>query len=213
MKFCVIGLGRFGYELAITLAKQGMEVLAIDKDEAIISSIKDKVTEAVCLQIRDEESLQSVGIEEMDTVIVAIGESFEQSVLTTALLKKRLKIPNVITRSTYEIHDDILRLVGADRVVLPERYVGRQLGIDLSLPFVELIHVTDTFSITHLRAPKDFVGKTIEELNLKKRDVVCTAVKKGQEIVIVEPDYLIMENDVLLLAGENKDLAAMIRMS
>lgn len=214
MKFCVIGLGRFGYQLAISLAKQGMEILAIDKDEAIVSSIKDKVTQAVCLHIRDEESLQSVGVEEMDTVIVAMGENFEQSVLITALLKKRLNIPYVIARSTYEIHDDILRLVGADKVVLPERYVGKRLAINLSLPFVELIHVTDTFSITQMRAPKDFIGKTIAELNLRKtKSIACIAIKKGKDIVLVDPDYVIMENDVLLLSGENKHLAAMVHMS
>lgn len=214
MKFCVIGLGRFGYQLAVSLAKQGMEVMAIDRDEAIVSSIKDKVTQAVCLNIRDEESLQSVGAEEMDTVIVAMGESFEQSILITALLKKRLNIPYVIARSTYEIHDDILRLVGADKVVLPERYVGKRLAINLSLPFVELIHITDTFSITQMRAPKDFIGKTIADLNLKKtKHVSCIAIKKGKDIVLVDPDYVIMENDVLLLTGENKNLAAMVHVS
>ena len=213
MKFCIIGLGRFGYQLAESLAKQGMEVLAIDKDEAIVSSIKDKVTQAVCLDIRNEDSLLSVGIEEMDTVIVAMGEDFEQSVLITALLKKRLNIPYVIARSTNAIHDDILRLVGANKVVLPERYVGKRLAINLSLPFVELIHITDTFSITQLRAPKDFIGKTIADLDLlKTRHISCTAVKKGDDIVLVSPDYVIMENDVLLLAGENKHLAAMVHV-
>jgi trk system potassium uptake protein TrkA len=213
MKFCIIGLGRFGFQLAESLAKQGMEVLGIDKDEAIVSSIKDKVTQAVCLDIRNEESLLSVGIEEMDTVIVAMGEDFEQSVLITALLKKRLNIPYVIARSTNAIHDDILRLVGANKVVLPERYVGKRLAINLSLPFVELIHITDTFSITQLRAPKDFIGKTIGDLDLlKTRHISCTAVKKGEDIVLVSPDYVIMENDVLLLAGENKHLAAMVHV-
>lgn len=214
MKFCVIGLGRFGYQLAISLAKQGMEVLAIDKDEAIVSSIKDKVTQAVCLDVRDEESLRSIGVEEMDTVIVAMGEDFKQSILITALLKKRLNIPYVIARSTTAIHDDILQLVGANKVVLPERYVGKRLAINLSLPFVELIHITDTFSITQMRAPKDFIGKTIVELNLRKtRKISCIAIKKGDDILLVEPDYVIMENDVLLLAGANKNLAAMVHVS
>lgn len=213
MKFCIVGLGRFGYQLAASLAKQGMEVLAIDRDEAIVTSIKDKVTQAVCLNVRDEESLQSIGVEEMDTVIVAMGENFEQSVLITALLKKRLNIPYVIARSTNAIHDDILRLVGADKVVLPERYVGKRLAINLSLPFVELIHITDTFSITQIKAPKDFIGKTIEELDLRRtRHVTCMAVKKGTEIVLIDPDYIIMENDILLLSGENKHLAAMVHI-
>jgi trk system potassium uptake protein TrkA len=213
MKFCVVGLGRFGYQLAVSLVKHGMEVLAIDQDEQIVSSIKDKVTQAVCLRVTDEDSLLSVGVEEVDTVIVAMGENFEQSVLITAILKKRLKIPYVIARSTNAIHDEILKLVGADKVVLPERYLGERLAINLSLPFVELIHITDTFSITQMKSPKDFVGKTIADLNLrKKRHITCFAVKKGDEIALVGPDYVIMENDILLLAGENKHLAAMVHI-
>jgi trk system potassium uptake protein TrkA len=213
MRFCVIGLGRFGYQLAISLVKHGMEVLAIEQDEKIVTSIKDKVTQAICLKVTDEESLLSVGIEDVDTVIVAMGENFEQSVLITAILKKRLKIPYVIARSTNAIHDEILELVGADRVVLPERYLGKRLAINLSLPFVELIHITDTFSITQLKAPNNFIGKTLADLNLrKKRSVNCLAIKKGEDIVLVEEDYIVMENDILLLAGENKHLAAMVHL-
>jgi len=213
MKFCIIGLGRFGYQLAISLVKHGMEVLAIDQDESIVSTIKDKVTQAICLKVTDEESLRSVGVEEMDTVIVAMGENVEQSILITAVLKKRLNIPHVIARSTNAIHDDILKLVGADKVVLPERYLGKRLATNLSLPFVELIHITDTFSITQMKAPRHFVGKTIAELDLRRtRHVTCVAVKKGTEIVLVDPDYIIMENDILLFSGENKHLAAMVHV-
>lgn len=213
MKFCVIGLGRFGYQLAVSLVQHGVEVLAIDQDEEIVSSIKDKVTQAICLKITDEESLLSVGVEEMDTVIVAIGESLEKSVLITAMLKKRLKIPYVIARSVSTIHDEILKLVGADKVVLPERYLGERLATSLSLPFVELIYVTDTFSITQMKATEAFVGKTIAELDLRRsKHVSCFAVKKGNDIELVSSSYVIMENDILLLAGDNKHLAAMVKI-
>ncbi|MCK4517788.1 TrkA family potassium uptake protein [Candidatus Babeliales bacterium] len=213
MKFCVIGLGRFGYQLALSLAEQGVEVLAVDQDEAIVQTIKDKVTQAICLKVTDEESLRSIGIEEMDTAIVAMGENFEQSVLITALLKKHLNIPHVIARSTNAIHDDILKLVGADNVVLPERFLGKRLAINLSLPFVELTHITDSFSLTQMKAPQEFVGKTIAELNLRKtRHVACIAVKKGEDIILVDLDYTIMDNDELLITGENKHLAALAQV-
>ena len=81
MRFCVIGLGRFGYQVATVLGENGMEVMAIDSDESIVASIKDKVTQAICIRIKDESSLRSIGVEEMDTVIVAMGENFDQSVL------------------------------------------------------------------------------------------------------------------------------------
>jgi len=191
-----------------------MECFLTRSNESLSRAVKDKVTQALCLDIRNEESLQSVGVEDMDTVIVAMGESFEQSILITALLKKRLNIPYVIARSTYAIHDDILKLVGADKVVLPERYVGKRMAINLSLPFVELINITDTFSMTQLRAPKNFIGKTIAELELRKKNrIACMAIKKGKDIILVDPDYVIMENDVMLLSGENKHLAAMVHLS
>jgi trk system potassium uptake protein len=213
MKFCVIGLGRFGKQLALSLAGHGVEVLAIDKDEAIVNSIRDKVTRAICSTIVDEDSLHDIGIENMDKVIVAMGEDFEQSVLVTALLKTRFKISQVIARSTNAIHDEILKLVGADKVVMPEIYLGKRLAINLSLPFGELMHVTDTFSITMVKAPHVFAGKSISELDLRRSYMItCVAVKKGNEIVLVDSGYIIMENDQLLLAGENKNLAVVARM-
>lgn len=132
MKFCVIGLGRLGYQVAIGLAESGQEVIAIDKDETIIASIADQVTHAICMHVTDEHSLRSVGIDEVDTVIVTMGENLAESILVTALLKKRLNIPTVIARATNEIHRDILKLVGADQVVLPEREVGIRLANSLN---------------------------------------------------------------------------------
>src|SRR5579862_7229433 len=107
MKFCVIGLGRFGYQVATALAEHGMEVLAIDSNESIVDAIKDNVTQAICMRVRDETSLQSIGIEEMESVVVAMGDDFAESVLITALLKKRLKVPHVVARAIDEIHKEI----------------------------------------------------------------------------------------------------------
>ena len=143
MKFCVIGLGRFGFSVAEKLGENGMEVLAIDSNVAIIESIKDKVTQAICMRVTEEESLRSIGIDEMDTVIVSMGEDFAQSILLTALLKKHLNIPHVIARATNKIHANILKLVGADQIVSPEEERGVRLANNLSFPFVDLVNVTD----------------------------------------------------------------------
>ncbi|MBD3273539.1 TrkA family potassium uptake protein [Candidatus Dependentiae bacterium] len=208
MKCTVIGLGRFGYQLAVSLADQGMEVMAIDSNEAIIASIRDKVTQAVCLRVTDEESLLTLGIEDMDTVIVAMGEDFAQSILITALLKKHLNVKNVIARAVSRIHENILMLVGADRVVFPERDLGIKLANNLSFSLIEFFQVTEKFAITEIRAPKNFVGKTISELQLKKsRQVSCIGVNKDDEINLISPDYVVQENDLLLFAGKNEKLA------
>ncbi len=206
MKFCVIGLGRLGYQLATGLAEQGMEVMAIDSNEAIIASIRDHVTQAICMRITDEASLRSIGIEEIDTVIVAVGENFSQSILITVLLKK-LKVKRIITRATSNIHKEILKLVGADEVILPERQVGIALADRLSTPFTDLSRVTDDFSVGQFATPQKFIGKTVADLDIyQKYNVKFIGIKKGDEIVTTARDYIITEDDKIILAGKNPDL-------
>jgi trk system potassium uptake protein len=131
MKFCVIGLGRFGYQVATGLSEHGQEIMAIDSNEAIVASIRDQVTHAICMRVTDEASLRSVGIDEINTVIVATGENFAESILITALLKKHLHTPRVIARAINDIHQEILNLVGADEIILPEKEIGMRLADSL----------------------------------------------------------------------------------
>lgn len=213
MKFCVIGVGRFGYHVATTLADNGMEVLAVDSNESIVASIRDKVTQAVCLRVNDEEALRSIGIEEMNTVIVAMGENFAQSILVTALLKHRLHIPRVITRSISEIHREILQLIGADQVVLPEREVGKKLADILSLPFKALVRLSADFCVAQIEAPERFFNKSLSTLNLPETyHVTCIGLKQPENIIPMEPNYKIQENDQLILVGTIKDIARLARI-
>jgi trk system potassium uptake protein TrkA len=205
MKICVIGVGRFGYHVATTLADNGMEVLAIDTSESIIESIRDKVTQAICMRIGDEDDLRSIGIIDMDVVIVAMGENFAQSILVTALLKQNLKIPRVIARSVNKIHKDILRLIGADQVILPEQEMGIRLADTLSLPFNALMRLTPTFSISYTKPPKKCLGKPLSCIQ-ELFTVVCIGKKQGEEIEPLPLDYIIKDSDILVYAGTNKEL-------
>jgi len=213
MKFCVIGLGRFGYQIATVLADNGMEVMAIDSNEEIVASIRDQVTHAICMRITEEASLQSIGVEEIDTVIVAMGESFAQSILITALLKKRLKIPKVITRAINDIHKEILKLVGADQIILPEKEIGIRLADNLSSPFTDLIRLTKDFWVSQIIAPKDFIGEKIIDLDLfQSYNVRCIGRREEEKIIALDPMYVIEENDKLIFAGSNKDLEAITKL-
>ncbi len=213
MKFCVIGLGRFGYQVATVLAENGMEVLAIDSNQAIVASIRDKVTHAIALRVTDEASLRSVGIEDIDTVIVAMGESFAQSILITALLKKRLNLPYVIARAMDDVHKEILKLVGADRVILPEKEIGIKVADNLSSPFMDLIRLTKEFSISQIVAPQEFIGKTVTDLNLYKRYKARCIAKKDDEIITsIDPHYIIEEHDKIIVAGANADLEKIAKL-
>lgn len=213
MKFCVIGVGRFGYHVAITLADNGMEVLAVDSNEAIVASIRDKVSQAVCMRVTDEEALRSIGAEDMDTVIVAMGENFAQSILVTALLKHRLNIKNVITRSISEIHREILQLIGADQVILPEREEGRRLADALSLPFKVLFRLSPEYCVSEIKTPDSFTQKSLKNLDLLHHyGVTCLGKRVQEEIEPLDEDEIILETDNLILAGSIKDVGRIAKL-
>lgn len=208
MKFCVIGLGRFGSQVAVALADQGMEVLGIDSNEATVATLRDRITHAICMRASDEPSLRAIGIEEMDTVIVAMGKNFAQSILVTALLKQKLHIPRVIARAVNEIHQEILSLIGADHVVLPEQEIGKQLADTLSAPFNMLFLIAPHYALSQQRVPDRFVGEAFGTLQLlEEYNVQCLGLKTDSAIIPLEPDSILQDNDVLLLAGYHKDLA------
>lgn len=214
MKFCVIGLGRFGFQVATGLNENGMEVLAIDSNESTVDAIKDKVTHAICMRVRDETSLKNVGIEQMDSVVVAMGDDFAESVLITALLKKRLKIPHVVARAIDQIHKEILLLTGADEVILPEQEIGFRLASSLSLPFTELSCISKSFSISQITAPDAFEGKTIASLDFfRNYQSTCIGVKKDDDVYPVESSYVIQADDKLIFAGNNKGLGRLAQLS
>ncbi len=214
MKFCVIGLGRLGYQVATVLAENGMEVMAIDAHESIVSSIRDQVTQAICMRVKDESSLRSIGVDEIETVIVAMGENFAQSILVTALLKKKLHVKRVIARAISSIHKDILEVVGADRVILPEQEVGIRLADNLSSPFMDLTRLTNDFSISQIPAPKSFIGKEIASLDLyTKYRAHCIGIKDvSGNMLPLAPTYVINENDKLIFSGSHDDLEKIAKL-
>lgn len=212
MKFGIIGLGRFGFQLATTLAELGCEVVAIDRNEEIVESIRDSVTQAICMNVIDEESLKEIGIGELDAVIVATGESFAQSVLLTTILKRNLHVPYVVARAMNDINENILKLVGADRVFVIERDMGVKVAYTLSLPLADLVPVTNEFAVTTIAAPYQFVGRKIEEINASKHPrVSCIAVQKGEEMMLVGGTYVVLETDKLVFAGNKKYLSSLMR--
>lgn len=207
MKCCVIGLGRLGYKVATTLAENGMEVMAVDSNEGIINAIRDHVTQAICMRVTDEHSLRSIGVDEIDTVVVAMGENFEQSVLITALLKKKLNTQRVIARAINEIHKDILTLVGADEQILPEQEVGIRIADNLSSPFMDLVRLDKNFSISQVMAPQQCIGKKLSDINFfDDYTINCIGIKQANNIVDISPEHVILKTDKLILSGNNENL-------
>ena len=216
-KFAVIGLGRFGATVAEALAQRGAEVIAIDKDPALVEKFKEIVTLAVKLDSTDEEALRSQGVDKVDVAIVSIGE-FESSILTTALLKK-IGVPKVITRASHtvsDIQEKILSLVGADRIILPEVEMGKKLAQSLIISnILDYFPITDKYSAAEVRAPRSFWGKRIGDLKIRQKyQVNILEIRKlsakGDKVEKI--NYLpqatdtIEKGDVLMVVGEEEDI-------
>jgi trk system potassium uptake protein len=210
-QICIIGIGRFGLQLAKSLARNGMDVLAVDRSKERVDLVKDIVTQAVVIDLVDEESLRAMGIDEIETVIVAIGRNFEDAVLLTRILKYNLEIDRVIVRSVDNMQREILEIVGADQVILPEQDAAVKLADNLGSPFLEVVHVGSNFSIAAIITPDELVGNAIGDLNFfGMYNIRCVAIKRSEEALLPQDTDVIQEHDVLYFAGKNDNIKKLI---
>ncbi len=207
--FAVIGLGRFGSSVAKTLFEMGHNVLAIDKNPAIVQSMANHVTHAVQVNSIDPESLKAVGITNFDVVIVAIGVDIQESILTAIILKE-LGVKEIIAKATTELQGRVLEKIGATRVVFPERDMGIRLAHTLSYPnVVDYMELSPDYSVEEIVAADWMVGKSLSDLDIRnKYNVTVLLLKKrgGQLKVVPAAGDKIEDGDVLITAGLNKDL-------
>jgi trk system potassium uptake protein TrkA len=204
----VIGLGRFGSALARELERLGHEVLAVDAGEQAVNEIAPHVTHALQLDASDEKALREVGAEQFGTAIVAISSAAEASIFATMVLK-RLGVRNVIAKAGDQLHADILTMVGADRVVLPEHETGQRLAHSFGQPnVIDYLDIAPSFGIERLRPPPSFVGKTLGELDLKNRlSLTPIALRRGMEVIVnPAPQERIGKGDELILVGRDEKL-------
>jgi len=220
-QFAVIGLGRFGSKVAETLAKKGVHVIAIDSDRELVGRVSDVVTKAVQIDSTDEESLAASGVKDVDVAVVAMGEDVESSILTTALLKN-LNIKEIVARACTKLHAQILKMVGATRVVFPEEDMGIRVANSILSPGVlEYIELGADYTLAEIEAKSESIGHTINELDLKtryginvlivKRKVIEVGEKAGEATekevkVLPTSDYKIQRGDILVVVGNSKDV-------
>ena len=216
-KFAVIGLGRFGYKLALTLAREGGDVVAIDSRPEPVDHIKDHVSVALCLDATDEEALKIQGIDEVDTAIVSIGAKFEENVLATALLKQ-MGVSRVYSRSSEGLQSRILELVGADRVIHPEEDMALKLAESLMIRGIgDVIPITPEHNVAEIEAPKVFWGRSLRDLRLRNNyHINLIAIKQrdetGNSIILDSlpgPDTIIHEDQILIIVGKQEDIDAL----
>lgn len=217
MKFCIIGLGIFGTNLARVLSRLGGEVLAVDRDPERVETLKDEIDHAVILDSTDVKALRQLPLQEMDSVIVAIGEDFESSMLTVAHLQE-MGVKQLVCRSINAVHGRLLGLLQIPKIVLPEKMAAERMGRSLMLRQIEDAYALSAdYDIVEVSVPEHFIGQTLAQAALRHRyELNLVTVKRpdgknpdpAARVVlgIIPPEYTFQPGDILVVFGKEKDV-------
>jgi len=206
-EFIIIGLGRFGTSLAMSLTAYNHEVLAIDSDLKRVQQISQILPHVIQLDATDIEALREIGAESFDTGIVCIGTDFEANLLSTVALLK-LGVRRVITKARTVTQQEILQRVGANEVILPEHEAGVRLARRLAaIDFVDFMELTRDTGVVELIAPDYLVGKSLREAAIRQKyGVAVVAIKRGDDVMISpRAGEVIQESDILVILGRTTD--------
>ena len=209
--YAVFGLGRYGIAVAKELVENGAEVLAIDRNAETVNAVSSFVPVCKCADVTDPEVIKNLDIGSFDVVIIAMAESFEASVMSTMLCKEA-GVKNVIVKCGDEMKSKILERVGADKVIFPEKESGIRLAKNLlTSGFVDMVELTADISLVELDVRADWIGKTLIELNLRKKyGVNVVALNKNGTVVInIDPAHPLEENTKLIVIADTVKLAKM----
>lgn len=212
--YVVIGLGRFGAEVARRLCEFGCEVLAMDSSAELVQQVSNDVTHAVVGDARDKEVLRSLGVRDFDCGIVAIGGSLADSVLATMNLKE-LGVPQLVCKAHDDTHRQVLLKLGADQVVIPEQENAHRLAKSLSSHNVlDYIELSEDYGIIEVPAPGSWQDKSLRELNIRaKLGVNIIAIKRDGEVkVSPAADFCIDKGDVMVVLGDTDALESVQRL-
>jgi trk system potassium uptake protein TrkA len=210
----VIGLGRFGFSLASTLHEAGHEVLAIDRDEARVQEISSFVTHAVQADATNEAVLAELGLKNFDVAMVAMGAAIESSVLCTILLRN-LGVKYVVARADHDLHGSILKKIGANWVVMPEREKGVDVAHVIALPEVrDYMQLDEESGVSRLMSPKYMVGRTLKQLGFgqsgKSEVAVLALQREGSLTISPAMSEKVQVGDGLVLCGSDENLERLL---
>ncbi|MEG0021637.1 MAG: TrkA family potassium uptake protein [Bacilli bacterium] len=208
IEYGIIGLGRFGYSLALSLSKAGKEVMVLDKDENKIRQIKYSVDEAFIVKSLDKEILEETGIQNCNTVIVGISKEIDISILTTLNIIK-MGVPRVIAKATSDEHGSVLEKIGAE-VIYPECDMALRLANKLiSSRSLDFLKLNGDIIIAEFNVPKIFINKSINESNLRNEfslNIIAIENSNGT-CTEIDPKYVFKEEDAFVVVGSNKNIS------
>lgn len=210
-QFAIFGLGKFGSSIAITLANAGYDVIAVDHNEERVSEVADIVTYALQADVMEPDVLMSLGISNIDAAVVAISENMEASIMAT-ILAKEAGAPYVLSKASTEMHSVILKKVGADEVIFPEKSMGTRIAKKLiSGNFLDLFELSASFSMVEILVPVEWAGRNLKELDLRKKGINVIGLKIGEKVTVnLDPDYPLPANETLILVAKNEVLSNIV---
>ena len=206
--YAVFGLGRYGIAVARELVSNGMEVIAVDRDERIVNAAAVDLPICKCADITDPEVIRQLAIANVDVVIISMASNLEASVMAVTLCKE-IGVKTVITKCANEMHQKILTRVGADKVVFPENESGIRLAKNLlSSGFVDMVSLAKNVSMIELDMKPDWAGKNLIELNLRKKfSINVVALRRGDQVSVdIDPHAPLLETDKLIVIANTQKL-------
>ena len=209
-RFAVIGLGNFGFHAAKALYEEGNEVVALDLDKTRVQAIDAHCTEAIVLEATDKDAIKALGLEHMDGVIISTGTKISTSILICLYLQE-IGVKKILVKAQDEDHGKILRRVGATEIIYPERDMALRISKSLSRPnFLDFIPLSDEFDLVQVGPPKEFIGKSLKELNLRaKYNVHIIAIKElvpENFTLVPSANFVIKDSDILIMLGKSEDI-------
>ncbi len=207
-QYAVFGLGSFGESVAVTLQELGCEVVVVDNHMERIEDISPYVSYAVQADIEDPEVIRSLGARNLDGVIVAVADDMEASIMAT-LVTKEIGVPYVLAKAKNELHAKVLKKIGADSIIFPEKEIGQSVARNLvSGEFVDWISLSPDYSITEIQVPEKWIGKSLSEIDVRRtRDVNVVGVRIGEKIqVTIDPEEPLQKEMMLIMIGSNEAL-------
>ena len=209
-RFAVIGLGKFGFHAAKALFEDGNEVLAIDRDKSKVQAVDPHVTESLVMNATDKEALKSLGLENMDGVIVSTGTNISFSILICLYLHE-IGVRKILAKALDDDHAKILERVGATQIIHPERDMAVRISRGLSRPNVlDFIPLSEAYDLVQIDPPREFIGKSLKDLNLRaKYNLHVIAIKElvPENFVLIPPaDFVIKDSDILVMLGKSEDI-------
>ncbi len=211
--YAVVGMGRFGSSVAKELSKGGADVLAIDLNEERVRSIAEHVTYAVKADITDAETVASLGLSNMDAVVVAVTRSMDASIMATIMAKEN-GAPYVIAKAMDEMHAKILRKVGADRVIIPEKESGVRIAKGLmNGKFLDFFELSEHISMVEIPIQEEWVGKNLRQLDFRREHSVNVIAyeEEGKEVIVNIPPDMPLKKGSIWITGTVENVAKIMR--